>query len=392
MVVADLTCPGSSETKSPDDDDDDDVLTLLYYKFLLLCSAPQMRRGGCWPLTWTGIPPITDSTTAVSSTSCCHMASLCLIGWSSLTRWEMCEQGDSLPLMKCVMRRDSQTFTCSVNCGRRSHRGVHGHVVIWIWMFIKTWWIDVWTPLVWLQTCFPWCTCCLLQAVDAPSLLRLYLNFDLLEPAAELVLEYVDALLGRGHQYFGIEVHVMFIRRTAASCTRDVEETLTPVSVCLMSVCAAEASVCDVVSSLAAVHVDRPAASDSGRDSDQQQCEWSSLPVWCYYITSYLWCEAVWTCLFGDLNLWPSSRSPSSFNETSLSVFSFIIKFETNWTNITKWWSRRPNGDSRSIKDATHPSPADSDQSETLSWNRKNRHKTKPWCFSFNRVRGLYGV
>ncbi|XP_041794882.1 nuclear pore complex protein Nup160 [Chelmon rostratus] len=43
------------------------------------------------------------------------------------------------------------------------------------------------------------------KAVDAPSLLRLYLNFDLLEPAAELVLEYVDALLGRGHQYFGIE-------------------------------------------------------------------------------------------------------------------------------------------------------------------------------------------
>lgn len=45
-----------------------------------------------------------------------------------------------------------------------------------------------------------------LQAVDAASLLRLLLNFDLLEAAAELVLEYVDALLGRGHQYFGIEV------------------------------------------------------------------------------------------------------------------------------------------------------------------------------------------
>ena len=47
---------------------------------------------------------------------------------------------------------------------------------------------------------------CLSQAVDAASLLRLFLNFDLLEAAAELVLEYVDALLGRGHQYFGIEV------------------------------------------------------------------------------------------------------------------------------------------------------------------------------------------
>ncbi|XP_031697362.1 nuclear pore complex protein Nup160-like isoform X2 [Anarrhichthys ocellatus] len=43
------------------------------------------------------------------------------------------------------------------------------------------------------------------KKVDAASLLRLYLNFDLLEAAAELVLEYVDALLGRGHQYFGIE-------------------------------------------------------------------------------------------------------------------------------------------------------------------------------------------
>eukprot|EP00066_Takifugu_rubripes_P016720 XP_011605986.1 PREDICTED: LOW QUALITY PROTEIN: nuclear pore complex protein Nup160 [Takifugu rubripes] len=43
------------------------------------------------------------------------------------------------------------------------------------------------------------------KAVDAASLLRLLLNFDLLDAAAELVLEYVDALLGRGHQYFGIE-------------------------------------------------------------------------------------------------------------------------------------------------------------------------------------------
>uniref|UniRef100_A0A7N8Y798 Nucleoporin 160 n=1 Tax=Mastacembelus armatus TaxID=205130 RepID=A0A7N8Y798_9TELE len=43
------------------------------------------------------------------------------------------------------------------------------------------------------------------KVVDAASLLRLYLNFDLLDAAAELVLEYMDALLGRGHQYFGIE-------------------------------------------------------------------------------------------------------------------------------------------------------------------------------------------
>ncbi|XP_077425205.1 nuclear pore complex protein Nup160 [Vanacampus margaritifer] len=43
------------------------------------------------------------------------------------------------------------------------------------------------------------------KEVDAAALLRLYLNFDLLDAAAELVMEYVDALLGRGHQYFGIK-------------------------------------------------------------------------------------------------------------------------------------------------------------------------------------------
>ncbi|KAG7233027.1 hypothetical protein INR49_007542 [Caranx melampygus] len=51
------------------------------------------------------------------------------------------------------------------------------------------------------------------KAVDAASLLRLYLNFDLLDAAADLVLEYVDALLGRGHQYFGIE------RPLSATCS-----------------------------------------------------------------------------------------------------------------------------------------------------------------------------
>lgn len=42
--------------------------------------------------------------------------------------------------------------------------------------------------------------------MDAAELLRLYLNYDLLEEAVDLVLEYVDAVLGKGHQYFGIEV------------------------------------------------------------------------------------------------------------------------------------------------------------------------------------------
>uniref|UniRef100_A0A670Z231 Nucleoporin 160 n=1 Tax=Pseudonaja textilis TaxID=8673 RepID=A0A670Z231_PSETE len=43
------------------------------------------------------------------------------------------------------------------------------------------------------------------KKVDAAELLRLYLNYDLLEEAVDLVLEYVDALLGKGHDYFGIE-------------------------------------------------------------------------------------------------------------------------------------------------------------------------------------------
>lgn len=46
--------------------------------------------------------------------------------------------------------------------------------------------------------------------VDAAELLRLYLNYDLLEEAVDLVLEYVDALLGKGNAYFGIQVEGMF--------------------------------------------------------------------------------------------------------------------------------------------------------------------------------------
>ncbi|XP_053141230.1 nuclear pore complex protein Nup160 [Hemicordylus capensis] len=43
------------------------------------------------------------------------------------------------------------------------------------------------------------------KKVDPAELLRLYLNYDLLDEAVDLVLEYVDALLGKGHDYFGIE-------------------------------------------------------------------------------------------------------------------------------------------------------------------------------------------
>ncbi|EMP27690.1 hypothetical protein UY3_15245 [Chelonia mydas] len=47
------------------------------------------------------------------------------------------------------------------------------------------------------------------KKVDAAELLRLYLNYALLEEAVDLVLEYVDALLGKGHEHFGIEVAPM---------------------------------------------------------------------------------------------------------------------------------------------------------------------------------------
>ncbi|NXH18801.1 NU160 protein, partial [Bucco capensis] len=43
------------------------------------------------------------------------------------------------------------------------------------------------------------------KKVDAAELLRLYLSYDLLEEAVDLVLEYVDAVLGKGHRYFGME-------------------------------------------------------------------------------------------------------------------------------------------------------------------------------------------
>ncbi|XP_057705577.1 nuclear pore complex protein Nup160 isoform X2 [Corythoichthys intestinalis] len=43
------------------------------------------------------------------------------------------------------------------------------------------------------------------KEADTPGLLRLYLNFDLLDSAGELLMEYLDGLMGHGHQYFGIK-------------------------------------------------------------------------------------------------------------------------------------------------------------------------------------------
>jgi len=47
---------------------------------------------------------------------------------------------------------------------------------------------------------------CGLQKINAPELLSLYLNYDLLEEAALLVIEYIDAILGNGNEYFGLQV------------------------------------------------------------------------------------------------------------------------------------------------------------------------------------------
>lgn len=38
------------------------------------------------------------------------------------------------------------------------------------------------------------------------ELLQLLINFDLLQEAAALALEYLNAVMGRGKEYFGIEV------------------------------------------------------------------------------------------------------------------------------------------------------------------------------------------
>ncbi len=46
----------------------------------------------------------------------------------------------------------------------------------------------------------------LLQRLNAAELLRLYIDFDLLEDAAALTLEYIDAVLGKGPEYFGLKV------------------------------------------------------------------------------------------------------------------------------------------------------------------------------------------
>ena len=44
------------------------------------------------------------------------------------------------------------------------------------------------------------------QRTNPAELLRLYLSFDHIEAAAHLAIEHIDAMLGYGKEYFGLEV------------------------------------------------------------------------------------------------------------------------------------------------------------------------------------------
>jgi nuclear pore complex protein Nup160 len=44
----------------------------------------------------------------------------------------------------------------------------------------------------------------ILQCINAAELLRMYLDYDLLEEASHLTVEYIDAVLGKGSEYLGL--------------------------------------------------------------------------------------------------------------------------------------------------------------------------------------------
>ena len=50
------------------------------------------------------------------------------------------------------------------------------------------------------------------QRLNPAQLLRLYVNYDLLREAAALAMEYIDAVLGTGKEYFGLKVKWKFIK------------------------------------------------------------------------------------------------------------------------------------------------------------------------------------
>lgn len=44
------------------------------------------------------------------------------------------------------------------------------------------------------------------QRTNPAELLRFYLTFDLVEAATNLAMEHIDAVMGHGKEYFGLEV------------------------------------------------------------------------------------------------------------------------------------------------------------------------------------------
>ncbi len=59
------------------------------------------------------------------------------------------------------------------------------------------------------------------QATNPAELLRLYLTFDLLVPAAGLALEYIDAVRGHGKEFFGLEVRQLLFSFKFICCVDD---------------------------------------------------------------------------------------------------------------------------------------------------------------------------
>ena len=46
--------------------------------------------------------------------------------------------------------------------------------------------------------------------MNATELLRLYINYDLLLEAVMLAVEYIEAVLGNGKEYFGKVIQTLF--------------------------------------------------------------------------------------------------------------------------------------------------------------------------------------
>lgn len=63
--------------------------------------------------------------------------------------------------------------------------------------------------------------------MNAAELLRLYLDYDLLEECADLAIEYIDAVLGRGSEYFGLKVSLhgtqLMLKHLKEAYTRDTD-------------------------------------------------------------------------------------------------------------------------------------------------------------------------